>query len=121
MRRPTRADLIFGILLSVTAVAICIASAGMIRRFTNRLTPYYYTPGFLPLILGATLLGLGITLVIQHRHALRLSWRPSLRPKDVFGSRVLWAVVLITAYVFTLSRLHCRGCISYLPRRAFWS
>jgi hypothetical protein len=101
-----KADIVFGIVLVAVAGVLCWESIRIAARFAGRFTPFYYTPGFVPLLLSATLIVLGVVLIVTKRAGFRGTWRPSGTIGDVLGSRGLWAALLIGAYVLLLPRLH---------------
>jgi hypothetical protein len=101
-----KADIVFGIALIVGAGVLGWESIKIAVRFAGRFTPFYYTPGFVPLLLSATLIVLGLVLIVTKRAGFRGSWLPGGTIGDLLGSRGLWAALLIGAYVLLLPRMH---------------
>ena len=101
-----KADIVFGLVLIAAAGVLWWQSYQIALRFAGRFTPFYYTPGFVPLLLTSTLIVLGVVLIVLRRDAFRGSWVPRGTIHDVLMSRGLWAVLLIGGYVLLIPRLH---------------
>jgi hypothetical protein len=101
-----KADIVFGIALILGAGILCWESIRIAVRFAGRFTPFYYTPGFVPLLLSATLIVLGLVLIVTKRAGFAGSWLPGGTVRDLLGARGLWAALLIGAYVLLLPRVH---------------
>jgi hypothetical protein len=101
-----KADIVFGFALIGAAGFLFWESVKIAVRFAGRFTPFYYTPGFVPLLLSATLIVLGVVLIVTQRAGFKGSWTPAATVGDVLRSRGLWASLLIGAYVLLLPRLH---------------
>jgi hypothetical protein len=101
-----KADIVFGIALIAGGGFLAWKSIEIAVRFAGRFTPFYYTPGFVPLLLSATLIVLGLVLIATKRAGFRGSWLPGGTIGDLLGSRGLWAALLIGAYVLLLPRMH---------------
>jgi len=101
-----KADIVFGFVLIASAGVLWWQSYRIALRFAGRFMPFYYTPGFVPLLLTSLLIVLGVVLIVLRRDAFKGSWVPRTRIRDVLLARGLWAVLLIGGYVMLLPRLH---------------
>ncbi len=104
--QANKADIVFGFVLIAAASVLFWESLKIAARFAGRFTPFYYTPGFVPLLISATLIVLGVVLIVLKRGAFRGSWRPRATIRELLAARGLWATVLIGSYVLLLPRLH---------------
>jgi|GEM_PF-3814378 len=104
--QASKADIIFGFVIAAVAGMMFWQSLAIATRFANRFTPFYFTPGFVPLLLSGTLIVLGLTLVALKRAAFRGSWQPRGSAGDLLAARGLWAAVMIGGYVFLLPHMH---------------
>ena len=104
--QTSKADIIFGFIVTAVAGMMLWQSLAIVARFANRFTPFYYTPGFVPLLLSGTLIVLGVTLVVLKRAAFRGSWKPGGSVGDLLAARGLWAALLIAGYVYLLPHTH---------------
>jgi putative tricarboxylic transport membrane protein len=101
-----KADIVFGFVLTAVSGLLLWHSLKIAVRFAGRFTPFYYTPGFVPLLLSASLIILAVTLIVLKRAAFAGSWTPRATIREVVTSRGLWAVLLIGSYVLLLPRVH---------------
>lgn len=104
--QASKADIIFGFVIAAVAGMMFWRSLAIASRFADRFTAFYYTPGFVPLLLSGTLIVLGLTLVALKRAAFKGSWTPGGGVGDLLAARGLWAALLIGGYVLLLPRMH---------------
>jgi hypothetical protein len=98
----TKADLLFATVVLVLSTAATYEAWRMIGRTTSRFAPWYYTPGFLPLILGAIISLLALLLIAQQLPALRAPRTSRHGLAALVRSRALWMATLLLGYVALL-------------------